>query len=276
MSGANISKEELMKQVAQMRANLAEAGADMPDAAAVSAEVPEPAVSEPVMPEPVMPEAAAVPAEADYVPTEVQPAPAAPMTAQERAKAAIASAAAEPVPVQQETVINAGQSEPAQAKAELPKEKKSHKGLIITLVVLALLALAVFLLTQVFFGIMKVQDSGMEDKISQGSYVLFNRMAKDPDVGDLIVILDEDGQKRVRYVAAKEGTTVDYDRFDRRLFVDDKVAADDYVKTMGNTIDFPYTVGNAEVFVLNENRDGADNEGVFPKGSIKGTVIMTF
>ena len=175
----------------------------------------------------------------------------------------------------------AKKEEPMPSSEPKPKSKpetkpKKHTGLKVLLVIILLLALLGFLLTQVFFGIAKVDDAGMEETVGKGTYVLFSRLEKTPELDDIVVIRDEEGSKRIRYVAALKGDIVDYDRYDERLFIDDQPVAINYSVSQNAKVKFPHTIGGSEVFVLCVNRNAAENEGLFPKKSILGKVILTF
>ena len=166
--------------------------------------------------------------------------------------------------------------EPEAGSVPDSKPEKRHTGLKVLLVIVLALAVLGFLLTQVFFGVLKVDDAGMEETVGKGSYVIFSRLHKTPEIDDVVVIRDEEGSKHVRYVAALKGHIVDYDVYDERLFIDDQPVAKNYSVTDNSSIRFPHTVGGSEVFVLCENRKAADDEGLFPKKSILGKVIFTF
>ena len=190
--------------------------------------------------------------------------------------------APQPKPVPASEAGTAKKAEPALspepkaiAKPE-SKPKKKHTGLKVLLVILLVLALIGFLLTQVFFGIVKADDAGMEETVGKGTYVLFSRLEKTPELDDIVVIRDEEGSKRIRYVAALKGDVVDYDKYDGRLFIDDQPVAINYSVSENTKIKFPHTIGGSEVFVLCVNRKEAENEGLFPKKSILGKVILTF
>ena len=160
-----------------------------------------------------------------------------------------------------------------QADAE-PEGRKKRKGLKILIGVAAALALLFVLLTQVFFGIKKVGDGGMEGVVSKGKIVVYSRLAKDPMKGDVVMIKDNGGNDRVRYVAALVGDKIDYDLFDGRLYVNDKVALDSFTQSNDDATTYPHELTSSEVFVLCNNREEADNEGLIPKQQIKGKVIL--
>ncbi|MBQ4362146.1 MAG: signal peptidase I [Lachnospiraceae bacterium] len=160
-----------------------------------------------------------------------------------------------------------------QAEAE-PEGRKKRKGLKILIGVAAALALLFVLLTQVFFGIKKVGDGGMEGVVSKGKIVVYSRLAKDPMKGDVVMIKDNGGNDRVRYVAALVGDKIDYDLFDGRLYVNDKVALDSFTQSNDDATTYPHELTSSEVFVLCNNREEADNEGLIPKQQIKGKVIL--
>lgn len=168
---------------------------------------------------------------------------------------------------------------PPEPKAESrpePGPVKKHTGLKVLLVIVFALAVLGFLMTQVFFGILKADDAGMEETVGKGSYVIFSRLDKTPEIDDVVVIRDEEGIKHVRYVVALKGHIVDYDVYDERLFIDDQPVAENYSVTQNAAISFPHMMGGSEIFVLCENREAADDEGLFPKKSILGKVIFTF
>lgn len=186
----------------------------------------------------------------------------------------------QPAPAQETGVVKKTEpvspSEPKTKSKPETKPKKKHTGLKVLLVIILLLALLGFLLTQVFFGIAKAEDAGMEETVGKGTYVLFSRLEKTPELDDIVVIRDEEGSKRIRYVAALKGDIVDYDRYDERLFIDDQPVAINYSVSQNAKVKFPHTIGGSEVFVLCVNRNEAENEGLFPKKSILGKVILTF
>ena len=190
-----------------------------------------------------------------------------------------------PVPAQTPKEVPAPVAQPAQKKTQPDtilvdapgaKPKKKHRGLKIFLFILLFLALAAAVCFGFIFGIAKVNDEGMTEIAGKGDYVVYNRLEKDPDNGDVILIKDRKGSKRLRFVAATEGQQVDMDAMEKRLYVDDEVAVEEYEPTADDTTKYPHTVGDNEVYVLCDNRDEASQEGLFSKNAIKGRVLLVF
>lgn len=293
-------KEDMLSQLGNLSTRLQKtlSGAKPVEAAAVPnepASVPEEPTPAPAEPAPAEPVPTTEPAPAEPVPsTEPTPEPVAetpapaipaaaaavPVAAATAAAATTAAAvSAEPAPVSAEPVKAAPAAEPVtgvHATEKPKKKKKKHRGLKAFLWILFILAVLAGVAFGFFVGITKVSDDAMADVAGKGDYVFYYKMDKDPDDGDVILIKDRNGDKRLRYAAATEGGVVDLDAETNALYVDDELAVEDYQPGSGDTTSYPHTVSDDEVFVLCDNREAASQEGVFPKNAIKGRVLLVF
>ena len=260
-------KQEMLEQLGGMREQLQQT---LNETQPVPAPVPTPVPTE--LPE-VQPEPVPAPVEVPEVKPEPVPAPAeVPEVKPEPTP--VPPVKAQPVPAK--TTPQKAKRDTILVDAPGAKPKKKHRGLKVFLIILLILALAVAACFGFIFGIAKVNDEGMTEIAGKGDYVFYNRLAKEPENGDVIIIKDRKGAKRLRFVAATEGEQVDMDTMEKRLYVDDEVAVEDYEPMADDTTKYPHTVGNNEVYVLCDNRESASQEGLFSKSAIKGRVLLVF
>lgn len=274
-------RSEIEKLKTERQKMLDQLESEKPATAPVSAE-PVPVTPVEAAPAPV--EAATAPA----VPAPAEPAAVAATAAALEAEAARLQAAAAsrpaqipapaqaPAPATTQTgmisVPAKGDQKMISVPAGLPKRK--HTGLKVFLWILFILALAAGVCFGFLFGIAKVNDEAMEEIAAKGDYVLYSRLDKDPDDGDVVMIKDRKGVRRVRFVAATSGETVDFDTMDGRLYVDDEVAVENFEPGADDTTNYPHTVKDAEVYVLCDNRDAVSQEGLFSTNNLKGRVLF--
>lgn len=120
--------------------------------------------------------------------------------------------------------------------------------------------LIIFLL---FFRIVVVSGTSMNDTLLDGDYLLLvsNSLYKNPKAGDIIVASKdsfEDGEPIVKRVIATEGQVVSIDFVKGIVYVDGVAIEEPYIKMLTTTYggtDFPITVDEGCVFVMGDNRD---------------------
>ena len=141
--------------------------------------------------------------------------------------------------------------------------------------VLAGIVLAVILLW--LFGVVRCADNAMEPSCKDGDIVLYNRMEKEYQENDLVV-LSVEGKIQVRRIVAVPGDTVKIT--EEGVFFNgyrqqemDSIAI---TQPYEDGIRYPVTLGDGEYFVLADKRTNTEDSrmyGVVYENEIKGSVI---
>lgn len=145
---------------------------------------------------------------------------------------------------------------------------------------LIFMLILVFLLFQFVLGISRVSGSSMTPTLEDGTLVLYARIIRNYDYGDIVAVDMPSGEHYVKRVVALGGDTVDIR--DGRLYVNGKVETAAYAsgatEAQGGEVSYPYTVEENRVFVLGDNRaDSIDSRifGSLAKRQIKGKLIFS-
>ena len=143
---------------------------------------------------------------------------------------------------------------------------------ILSLVIKLGVIIALFILLFTFvFGFVRVADNGMNNSVKDGDLLVYYRLDKNFQAGDVAVFKEKD-QTISRRVVAIDGDTVNISQ--QGLLVNGHPQAgleDQYVR--GDTTHFregitlPVTLKKGEIFVMNDNRGNADDSRIF--GPIK-------
>lgn len=149
---------------------------------------------------------------------------------------------------------------------------------------LAVVVLAIFLITQFFISISYVSGDSMNPAFYDGDRVVIQRFAKGSiEKGDVIVFETKNEEKLIKRVIATAGDTVDISKNQGGLYVNGEAVEEDYIYTVTAISDegtsYPITVGEDSYFVLGDNRtnskDSRDSEiGLVQKENIVGKVIL--
>ena len=248
------------------------------DQQAVSAE--EPAAAE---------EAAVQPAASDGVPA-AEPEPAEPAAEPERTESAPEPESAEP----------ATEPETTEAVSGTEKDDKSFFGDIMDLLESVIVSIFVVMLVFTYlFCTADVEGTSMEPTLEADNRLLVNRIDKDYDCGDILIIdcnnahlLGEDGsvyeqdglKKRiVKRLIAQAGQQVDIDFEKGVVIVDGEELVEPYINNLttrdNGAFTYPVTVPEGYIFVLGDNRyvskDSRSSEvGFVPAENIVGKVIL--
>ena len=139
---------------------------------------------------------------------------------------------------------------------------KNKKNRIVFTLVAAFVGVLCALALTASFSIMKVQGPAMEPEISQGNFVIVNKLAYvfgTPEQGDVVTfhcnVYNEDGEGSilVKRVVATAGDLVEIR--EGSLYVNKKI----YEKHMTEPVYMdamePITVAEGKVFVLSDNRE---------------------
>lgn len=144
---------------------------------------------------------------------------------------------------------------------------------------LIILAVFLFLLFGVFFGITPMHGDDMYPKIGAGDLLLYYRLEKNL-ASDDIIVFKKDGDQHVGRIVAKGGETVEITN-EGELKVNGSIVMETgiFYETYPyekNTVSYPVTLAADEVFVLCDYRVGGKDSRYFGPvriGEIKGKVI---
>jgi signal peptidase I len=160
---------------------------------------------------------------------------------------------------------------PAKAK---PSVLKDLMALLLKIFVIAGIAVLIFTF---IYGLHRTEDPAMSPAIKGSDLVVFYRFDKDYKAED-VLLLTFQGKRQVRRVVAIEGDTVDIT--EDGLVINGALQQEPnvYEKTerYEEGVDFPLVLGNGQVFVLGDARDGATDSriyGAVDAEDTSGTVI---
>ncbi|MCL2490366.1 MAG: signal peptidase I [Propionibacteriaceae bacterium] len=155
-------------------------------------------------------------------------------------------------------------------KTQLPS---GRRRLIAVFVTIAAIAVAVGLALSFLCGFTRNVGSDMASTVKAGDLVMFNRLNKNYQVSDLVVVRYQ-GEMQVRRVVATAGDTVNIT--DKGLVVNGSLQPEP--NALGTTqrhlpgISMPLTVGPGQVFVLGDARDSATDSRVYGPVNSKDTL----
>ena len=150
-----------------------------------------------------------------------------------------------------------------QTESKKQKEMSWQQNIVLYLHDLAYLLAAIMLVFVLFFRIVIVDGTSMNQTLLHGDYLLLlsKIFYQEPEYGDIVVISKDsfdNGAPIVKRVIATEGQVVDID-FEAGIVYVDGVALDEpYTNTMTNTnggMTFPLTVSEGCIFVMGDNRN---------------------
>jgi len=138
---------------------------------------------------------------------------------------------------------------------------------------IAVIVVIFVLIFTFFYGFQRNSDPDMFPMVKDGDLIMFYRLDKDYEIGDLL-LLKFQGETEVRRVVAKTGDTVDIT--DEGLIINGALQQepDIYQKTQryDDGILFPITVGKGQVFVLGDARKNAADSRVYGSVDTKNTL----
>ncbi len=198
---------------------------------------------------------------------------------------AVAAEPATPVPVPVEEVKAAEPATPTPAPAEevkaaeeektdKPKKKQAHIGRKILVAILVLLVAVAAIVFGLILGFGRATDNGVSGVAKKGDIIVYNRVDKYGEVGDVMMVKDESGKNRVRFIAAAEGDVVDVDTIGERLIVNDEIIAEEYVQDTNDQISYPHQISDSEYYMMCDNSDDVSHEGLYSIDRVKGRVVF--
>jgi len=129
--------------------------------------------------------------------------------------------------------------------------------------IVAILAVATLVFT-FLYGLTRNTDPDMAPAVKDGDLVLFYRLDKDYAIGDLL-LLGFQGNQQVRRVIAKAGDTVDITEAGLVIngAIQQEPGINQTTRRYQDTVSFPLTVGQGQVFVLGDSRENATDSRVY-------------
>ncbi len=157
-------------------------------------------------------------------------------------------------------------------------KKRIKAELFSMLIKIAVFALIAWTLLFGAFGIFRINDDAMTPSCKDGDIVLFDRIKKQLQAGDLVVF-SKDGEEQIRRIVGVPGDKVEIT--EEGLFINGYLQLEKEITTptlpLENCIAYPTELGEQEYFVLADQRDSAKDSrwyGSIQKEEIKGTVIL--
>ena len=146
------------------------------------------------------------------------------------------------------------------------------------LVKAAIMAVTLWVIFGVVFGVVPMKDQSMIPKLAAGDLLLYYRLDRTP--GDReVVVFEKEGKTYVGRVVARGGDTVEI-REDALLQINGNAIVENEIyyltEPYDEGIEYPVTLTDEEVFILCDYREGAKDSRYFgpvTKKELKGTVI---
>ena len=161
-------------------------------------------------------------------------------------------------------------------KSKIEKEKMK-KNLVRLIVKIVILSLIYYIFFGVVFGIKRMETSFMSPSITEGDLLIYYRMDKNYELGDVVVV--KNNKKNVYRIVAKAGQTVDVNEQGVLLidgYPEEHQAFYETDLEEDTQMIFPYTVEEGKLFVMNDYRlEKKDSRtfGTIFEDSIIGKVI---
>lgn len=152
---------------------------------------------------------------------------------------------------------------------------KNLKKFIFLLIKIVVIIFIIYILFFFVFGIFRLKNNNMYPFIDEGSLVLFYRLDKNYNVGDVVVVNKNNKQEIYRIVAIGDDEVNINDDFE--VLVNSYPEANETLfKTEKDVVKFPLKVKSNNYFVLNDNRSNKTDSRKFntiKDSDIEGKVI---
>jgi signal peptidase I len=162
----------------------------------------------------------------------------------------------------------------------IKKNKKiKRRGWIHLALEIAAVLASIGLILYICWGFTTVSGSSMYPTLHNGDTVIYSRLGKHFEVGDVVLVERPNDEIFVKRIVAVAGDTVMIE--DGKLFVNGKEiqtkqAIGDTIRT-GTDISYPYVVPENQVFVIGDNRENSEDSRMFGAvdvDHIKGRIAM--
>lgn len=143
------------------------------------------------------------------------------------------------------------------------------------------LCVVIFIVFRFFIGISVVDGDSMLPTYEDGDKVVYSRLAKDFNQGDVVSVRVPSGDYYIKRVIAVGGDQVNI--ANDALYLNKEKFEEDYIQGITSpqegSVKYPYAVNEDFVFVMGDNRDVSMDSRTFGAVNvtqIKGKVIFSF
>lgn len=150
-----------------------------------------------------------------------------------------------------------------------------------TFVKLLVIIIVVYLFTGLLYGLTIIRDTAMENAVSEGDLVGYDRTKKIFSSGDVVLYNGDDGNVRISRVLAIPGDIVSFND-DGNVLVNLSVqrldGKDFYIEDRGE-FSYPMTIGEGTYYLLNDDITNTSDSRTFGPVSaedILGNIIFVF
>lgn len=158
-------------------------------------------------------------------------------------------------------------------------KKVKRRGWIHLALEIVAILVVIILILYICWGITTVSGSSMYPTLHNGDTVVYSRLDRHFETGDVVLIKRPDDEVFVKRVIAVAGDTVVIE--DGKLFVngkeiETKQAIGETIRT-GEDVTYPYIVPENSVFVIGDNRENSEDSrsfGAVDVSDISGRLVM--
>ncbi|MEE1049752.1 MAG: signal peptidase I [Clostridia bacterium] len=191
------------------------------------------------------------------------------------------------------------EAENVEVKAEIKEEEPQTnwvKELRDWVVAILIAVVVAFVVREFIFTLVKVDGASMEPSLQHNDRLYVNRMFYTPKKGDVIIFepASDPGRPYVKRIIATEGDTIYIDFVAGKVYVNDEVIEEDYIKektknpgtyvmnlmnTNSYSKDNPIVIQPGYVFVMGDNRNNSTDSrhlGPVPVEEIMGNAVFRF
>lgn len=195
--------------------------------------------------------------------------------------------------------IESIEAENVEVKAEIKEEEPQTnwvKELRDWVVAILIAVVVAFVVREFIFTLVKVDGASMEPSLQHNDRLYVNRMFYTPKKGDVIIFepASDPGRPYVKRIIATEGDTIYIDFVAGKVYVNDEVIEEDYIKektknpgtyvmnlmnTNSYSKDNPIVIQPGYVFVMGDNRNNSTDSrhlGPVPVEEIMGNAVFRF
>lgn len=158
-------------------------------------------------------------------------------------------------------------------KRQVKQETTLLQDILYLLLKIAAIMVVLMLLFTFLFGIYRNHDVSMHPAVKEGDMAVFYRLDKSYTAGDCVVV-EYEGEKQIRRVAAVAGDTVDITEDGLVINGEPQLEIAIYEETNRYTegIEFPVVVGEGELFTLGDSRRNATDSRIYGNVLVKDTL----
>lgn len=181
--------------------------------------------------------------------------------------------------------IQSGRRKAPEPERKLQPDQKSagSRNLVRTELKLLLMKIGMIvfffiILFTMFFGIMQQPDNSMSPAIREGDLIIFYRLDKQFESGEVMVLRNKEGKKQCRRVKGVPGDLLNITDKGLELNGYPQQEEDIYTETLpykGDVV-YPVKIESENYFVLADNRKDAEDSRVYgqvAKSAVKGTAL---